>query len=110
MLFVSGQIGIDPDTKRFVGSDITAQTRRVLDNLRNILEAGGCGLENVIKVNVYMCDMGEFDAFNKVYVTYFEPPRPARTTVQVAGLAGPYTLEVDAIALVPERPRNEARA
>jgi 2-iminobutanoate/2-iminopropanoate deaminase len=98
-LFVSGQIALEPGTKRFVGPEIKAQTRQVLDNLRNVLEAGGSGLDQVLKVTAYLCDMRDFDGFNEVYMTYFEKHRPARSTVQVGALFGQCTVEVDVIAL-----------
>lgn len=100
LIFVSGQVALDPETKQFVGPDITAQTQRVLENLRNVLEAGGSSLDRVVKVTAFLCDMSDFEAFNQIYMTFFEHWRPARSTVQVAGLAGPYTVEVEAIASV----------
>ena len=80
-LFVSGQGPLDPATRQIVGENIEEQTARVLENIKAILEAGGASMENVVKANAYLSDMSLFDRYNKVYVTYFPDPKPARTTV-----------------------------
>lgn len=100
LLFVSGQVGAEPASKRFAGPDIEAQTRLVMENLQAVLKAGGSRLESVIKVTAFLCDMKDFEVFNRVYLSYFKDHRPARSTVQVAGLVPPYTVEVEAVAVV----------
>lgn len=97
-LFVSGQIPIDPRTGDIVGNDIEVQTRRVLENVKAILEEAGYTLDDVVKVTVYLVDLNDFPKFNKVYSEYFKDKPPARTTVQVAGLPRNSRIEIDVIA------------
>jgi len=99
-LFLSGQIAIDPATKEVVAGGIEAETRRVLDNLTAVLEAGGATRADVVKITAYLADMQDFAAFNAVYVSYFPEQPPARATVAVAGLPRGVRVEIDAIALV----------
>src|SRR5262249_22187772 len=86
LLFLSGQIPLDPATGQLVGGSIADQTHRVLKNLGAILDAAGASFSNVVKTTVYLADMAEFAAMNEVYATYFPAPAPARATVQAAGL------------------------
>lgn len=98
-LFVAGQGPLDPATRELpVG--IEAQTRQVLRNIAAILDAGGCTLDDVVKVTVHLADLGQFGAFNGVYGEYFHEPYPVRTTVgsQLPGIL----VEIDAIAVAPE--------
>jgi 2-iminobutanoate/2-iminopropanoate deaminase len=97
-LFLSGQIALDPATGERVPGGIEAETRRVLDNLSAVLEAGGASLADVVKVTVYLADMLDFAAFNAVYVSYFPDQPPARATVAVGGLPRGVCVEIDAIA------------
>lgn len=97
-LFISGQIPIDPSTGHIVEGDIEAQTQRVLENIKAILEAANCTLKDVIKVTVYLVDLNDFQRFNKVYCRYFPDSPPARTTVQVSALPRGVRIEIDAIA------------
>jgi 2-iminobutanoate/2-iminopropanoate deaminase len=98
LLFLSGQIPLDPATGELVSGGIDVQTRRVLDNLGAILHAAGGSFENVVKTTIYLVDLGEFAAVNAVYASYFTPPAPARATVQVAALPKGARVEIEAIA------------
>ena len=96
-LFISGQIPVDRDGKLVEGG-IKAQTRQVLENIRAILEAAGAGLDNVVKVTVYLKDMNDFSAMNEVYAEYFGSSKPARAAVEVSRLPKDVRIEVEAIA------------
>lgn len=98
-VFVSGQIPLDPATGTMVPGGVEEQTRRVLRNVAAVLEAAGSGLDRVVKTTVYMTDLGEFDAMNRVYAEAFAGALPARATVQVARLPRGAAVEIDAIAL-----------
>ena len=99
LLFLSGQIPIDPESGAIVEGEIEDQTRRVLDNLRAVLEAGGSSLDRVLKTTVYLVDLSCFPRVNAVYAEYFSTaPSPARATVQVAALPLGAEVEIDAIA------------
>lgn len=98
LLFVSGQIPLDPATGTLVGGDISVQTRRVLDNLAAILTAAGASFADVVKTTVYLLDMDDFAAMNAVYATYVTAPPPARATVQVSRLPRDVRVEIDVIA------------
>ena len=100
LLFVSGQIPIDPATGEVVAGDIRAQTRQVLKNLAAIVEAAGSSLDRVAKTTVYLRDLGEFAAMNEVYAHFFGGEPPARSTVQVARLPRDAAIEIDLIAEV----------
>ncbi len=98
MLFVSGQIPMNIRGE-IVSHEISAQTRRVLDNLRVILEAGGYDLSQVAKTTVYLQDMNDFKAMNDVYAEYFNESKPARATIQVSRLPKDVRVEIEAIAV-----------
>ncbi len=98
MLFVSGQIPVNPSTGEIVKGSIEIQAKQVLENLKNIIESAGCRMENVVKVTVYMLDLGAFAGMNGVYSSYFKANPPARATVQVARLPKDAELEMDAVA------------
>jgi 2-iminobutanoate/2-iminopropanoate deaminase len=98
LLFVSGQIPIDPATGALVTGDIAAQTRRVFQNIGEILKAAGSSFDAVVRTTVYLIDMNEFAAMNEVYGTFFTAPAPARATVQVARLPRDSRVEIDVIA------------
>ena len=100
MVFLSGQIAIDPESQQFIDGDIETQTKRVLDNLKSVIEASGCSLENVVKTTIYLTDMNDFSKVNEIYATYFSSGKPARSTVCVAALPKNAKVEIDAIAEV----------
>src|SRR4029453_7459748 len=108
LLFVSGQIPIDPATGTLVEGDIAVQTRRVLDNLAAILAAAGASFEHVVKTTVFLLDMNDLAAMNAVYATYVPTPPPARSTVQVSRLPRDVRVEIDTIARLRQGrgPRN----
>lgn len=98
-VFVSGQIALDPGTQELAPGDIKAQTERVLENLRGILQAAGSSLDKVVRTTVFLADMNEFASMNQVYARYFQQDFPARSTVQAARLPRDVRVEIDAIAL-----------
>lgn len=102
LLFVSGQIPVDPATGELVRGDITVETRRVLQNVGEILTAGGASFERVVRTTVYLVDLNDFPAMNEVYATFFPTPAPARSTVQVARLPRSARVEIDVIASLAE--------
>ena len=99
LVFVSGQIPLDPETGQVVEGGIKAQAERALDSLRAILEASGSGLERVVKTTVFLADLGNFAEVNEVYARYFPDAPPARATVQVAALPRGVGIEIEAVAL-----------
>jgi 2-iminobutanoate/2-iminopropanoate deaminase len=102
LVFVSGQGATDPATGQLAGSDATAQTEQCLKNLQAILQAAGSDLQYVLRCGVFLVDMNEFQAMNAVYSRMFGDHRPARTTIQAAGLPGAgLRVEIDCIAYVP---------
>ena len=98
LVFVSGQIPIDPATGNLIEGDIRAQTHRVFENLGEILKAAGATFDQVVRTTVYLADMNDFAAMNEVYATYFGSPAPARATVQAARLPRDARVEIDVIA------------
>jgi 2-iminobutanoate/2-iminopropanoate deaminase len=99
-VFASGQLGMDPRTGRLVEGGIEPETRQVCENLKAVLEAGGSSLAKVVKVTIYMADLGELMAMNTVFSRYFPQDPPARTTFQAAGLIAGARVEIEAIATV----------
>lgn len=98
LVFVSGQLGVDPATGQLAG-DVEAQARQALTNLRAILEAAGSGLQRVVKTTLFLRTMADFERVNRVYAEFFPEPAPARSTVAVAELPRGAAVEVEAIAL-----------
>jgi 2-iminobutanoate/2-iminopropanoate deaminase len=98
LLFVSGQIPLDPATGQLVAGDIATQTRRVLDNVGALLEAGRRSFADVVRTTIFLADMNDFATVNEIYGQYFSEPYPARATVQVARLPKDARVEIDAIA------------
>jgi 2-iminobutanoate/2-iminopropanoate deaminase len=100
LVFCSGQIPIDPATGDFVSGGVAEQTEQVLINLSAVLEAAGTSLSNVVKTTVFLADMGDFTEMNVVYTKYFDENKPARATVQAAGLPRGARVEIECIAVV----------
>jgi len=98
LLFLSGQIPLNPKTGAMVDGDIAAQTHQVFANLKAILEAGGATFDDVVKTTVYLADMNDFATVNEIYGTHFSSPAPARATVQAARLPKDARVEIDLIA------------
>ena len=103
LVFVSGQIPLDPATGAMVQGDNGVQTHRDFRNLSGILEAAGSSLDRVVRTTVYLADMNDFAAMNEVYATYFSSPAPARATIEAARLPKDARVEIDAIAEVDNR-------
>jgi 2-iminobutanoate/2-iminopropanoate deaminase len=102
VIYASGQVPVDPQTRQVVDGGIEAQTRQTLENLKSTLALTGASLADVVKVNIFLTDMSHFSAMNGVYREYFASEPPARTTVGTTGLANPAMLiEIEAIALAP---------
>ena len=99
LLFVSGQIPLDPATGQVVAGGIGTQTERVLRSLQAILETAGSGLERVVKTTIFLTDLGDFAAVNETYGRFFPQSPPARATVQVAALPRGVGIEIEAVAL-----------
>ncbi len=102
LLFISGQIPIDPATGNLIAGDIAAMTHRVFANIREILAAAGASLDQVVRTTVFLADMNDFAAMNEVYATYFSQPAPARSTVQAARLPKDARVEIDVIAILAQ--------
>jgi len=100
LVFCSGQIPIDPATGEFAAADVAGQTEQVIKNLEAVLTAAGSGLEKVVKTTVFLADMGDFAAMNEVYSKFFDGNKPARATVQAAGLPRDARVEIECIATV----------
>ena len=100
LLFLSGQIPLDPASGNIVEGDVTAQTERVFQNILAVLKAAGGTFDNVVRTTVFLADMNEFAAMNAVYAKYVVDPPPARSTVQVARLPKDVRVEIDVIAVL----------
>ena len=98
LVFLSGQVPMDPKTGELVTGDIAVQTERVLDNLAAVLGAAGCAFADVVKTTIYLVDLGDFQAVNQTYAKRFSAAPPARATVQVSALPKGARVEIDAIA------------
>lgn len=101
LVFTSGYVALDPKTGDFSGGDVRAQTRQIIEHLRTILQEAGTSLNNVLKLNCYLRDLADFEAYNEVYKEYFRENPVARTSVQVGRMPGDYALEIDMIAGIP---------
>ena len=102
LVFLSGQIPLDPATGQLVEGDIVAQTKRVMENLRAVLAAAGCGFRDVVRSTIYLVDLAHFARVNEAYGACFEAPYPARATVQVAALPRGAQVEIDLVAVRPD--------
>ena len=100
VVYLSGQVPLDPETGELCGSSIEQQTEQVLRNLEAVLRASGCGWDRVLRVGVYLLDLAEFQRFNAVYARVLGEARPARSTIQVAALPLGARVEIDALAAV----------
>jgi len=98
-IFCSGQIGIDPKTNKLVDG-IEKQTRQVMDNLKEVVSAGGSDFNHVVKTTIYLLDMNNYGLVNQIYGEYFKENKPARATVEVSRLPKDCLIEIDAIAVV----------
>lgn len=99
LVFVSGQIALDPATGQVAAGDVREQTRRVMENAKAVIAAAGCGMQDVVKSTIYLKDMADFAAVNEVYGGYFPADPPARATVEVSRLPKDVLVEIDFIAL-----------
>lgn len=100
MIYTAGQTGLDPATMELVPGGVEEQTRQVLSNLKNVLEAAGSDFEHVVKTTVFLKDMNDFQKMNAVYAEFFGETPPARSTVAVAGLPKGGLVEIEAVALI----------
>ena len=100
LLFISGQIPVDPATGNLIQGEIGEQADQVMRNLTALLRAAGASFTNVVRTTVYLADMNDFDAYNAIYASHFPDVKPARTTVQ-SGLGQGIKIEIDAIAKIP---------
>ncbi len=101
LLFISGQIPIDPESGELIKGDVEEQAERVLKNVKAILEAAGMGLEDVVKTTLYLKNLGNFEKVNNIYKRYFVSSPPARSTVEVSRLPKDAEVEIEAIAIAP---------
>jgi 2-iminobutanoate/2-iminopropanoate deaminase len=101
-IYCAGQIPLDPKSGQIVSQDISAQTRRVLDNITAVLRAEGLSFENIVKTTIFLTDLGDFQSVNEIYASYFKKEPPARSTVQVAALPKGARVEIEAIAVADE--------
>jgi 2-iminobutanoate/2-iminopropanoate deaminase len=99
-VFLSGQVGLDPQSGEIVGTDVRQQTERVLQNLKAVLEAGGTSLHHVVKTTVFLKSMEDFPAMNEIYGRYFSTAPPARSTVEVSRLPKNALVEIDVVAVL----------
>jgi 2-iminobutanoate/2-iminopropanoate deaminase len=104
LAYLSGQIALDPASNKLIEGGISAQTERVLENIRGVLTACGASLDSVLKTTVFLKDMGDFAAMNQIYERYFSAQPPARSTVEAAKLPRDVLVEIDVIAAVPKPP------
>jgi 2-iminobutanoate/2-iminopropanoate deaminase len=100
LVYVAGQLALDPRTGQLVPGDVRIQTKRVMENIKAILEGAGTSLGNVVKTTVFLRDMNDFGAMNEIYGSYFQEDPPARSTFQVAKLPRDGAVEIEVVALV----------
>ncbi len=100
LMFISGQIPLNPKSCEIVSGNIKDQTEQVLENLKNILDAGGSSLQKVLRTTIYLTDISDYTIVNETYAQYFENCPPARSTVQVSRLPRDVLIEIDAIAFI----------
>jgi len=100
LLFIAGQVGVDPANNKLRGSSISEQTEQALTNMANVLKAAGSSMEHVVKTTVFISDFKDFEEMNKLYAKFFPTDQPARSTVQVVLYDG-FKVEIEAIAVIP---------
>ncbi len=98
-VYMAGQVALDPHTEQLVPGDIRIQTRRVMENVKAVLEAAGSSLDKVVKTTVFLRDMNDFGIMNEIYGSYFREEPPARSTIQVAKLPREAAIEIETVAL-----------
>lgn len=98
-LYLSGQIGINPDTNKMVTGGVEAETRQVIENIKSVLTAAGSSLGSVIKATCFLKDMKDFSKYNEIYSEYFHESKPARSTIQVAALPLGALIEIEVVAI-----------
>ena len=98
-VYCSGQIGLDPETGEVVKGGIEIETRRALQNLGEVLNAAGLDFDDVVKTTIFLADLADFEIVNRIYGEHFDPPYPARSTVQAAALPRKARIEIDAVAV-----------
>jgi len=98
-VYCSGQVGLDPKSGALVAGGIEAETRRALENLRQVLARAGLGFHDIVKTTIFLADLGDFDVVNRIYGEHFSAPYPARSTVQAAALPRKARVEIEAIAM-----------
>jgi 2-iminobutanoate/2-iminopropanoate deaminase len=103
LLFCAGQIPLDPKTGQLVTGDIAAQTKRVLDNVAAVLRAENLSFQHVVKTTIFLIDMNDFQTVNEIYATFFRENPPARSTIAVAALPKGANVEIEVIAVAPDR-------
>lgn len=101
-IYTAGQGGVDPETGEIVDGGIVPETEQVLQNIKKILEAAGASLNDVIKVNIYLTNIEDYDELNEAYGEFFDDPYPARSVVEVSDLPIDIRIEVETVARVPE--------
>ena len=101
LVFLSGQTPLDPATGAMVEGDISAQARRAFDNIKAVCEAAGGSMDDIVRVGLYLTDLGQFAAVNAVMADYFQTPYPARSTIEVSALPRGADFEVDAVLVLP---------
>lgn len=107
LLFVAGQIGLDPATRKLVDGGIEAETIRTMENIKAVAEAAGAKLSDIVNTTIYIKDINNFAKVNEIYGKYFTDDFPARTTVGVANLPGGANIEIAVIIAIPYKPRRK---
>ena len=100
LMFISGQIPLDPETSDLVSQSIEDQAKQVLENVKSICEAAGCSLDDIVKISIFLTDLSNFAVVNDMMKEYFSEPYPARATVEVSGLPLEVNVEIEAIVLI----------
>jgi 2-iminobutanoate/2-iminopropanoate deaminase len=102
LVFISGQVALDPDTGEAVRDSFEAEMRQVMQNVKRLVEQAGSRMDDIVKTTVFLTDMNKFDEMNAIYSEYFDKDPPARSTVEVSALALGFSVEIEAIAFVED--------